>query len=235
MPMQNLLPNSIQHRLKADIKFCALILVLVAFSMMFSAPVHAQADRAHITVRVFDSSGAAVPRSKIILVNLDTAVQSETVTNDAGLYTIPNVPAGLYKALFSRNGFKTAELPGITVSVAQTVQLDVKLETGSIHETIVVTADSTLLKSGHALLATLIQSSDIRDLPLSFSDGRQIESFAYALTPAVEGDSWTSHIAGNPAFIKEVLIDGLSATSQIQGNVRDCSAHIPRCKDDGQS
>ena len=32
-----------------------------------------------------------------------------------------------------------------------------------------------------------------------------------------------SHIGGNPAFTKEVLIDGLSATSQIQGNVLESS------------
>jgi hypothetical protein len=221
--MQKLFLNPIRNRLQEEKNLCDLILVLVAFFMMISAPVHAQADRGHIAGRVFDSSGAAVPQSKITLVNLDTAVQSEAVTNEAGFYAIPNVPAGSYRALFSRNGFKTAERLSITVSVAQTVRVDVKLETGSVNETIVVTANSTLLQSGNALQANLLQSSVIRDLPLSFSDGRQIESFAYALTPAVEGDSWTSYIAGNPAFTKEVLIDGLSATSQIQGNVMESS------------
>jgi hypothetical protein len=183
----------------------------------------AQADRGNITGRVLDPSGAVVLGTRVVLADLNTGVQRETVTNDAGLYAIPCVPAGLYKAAFSKKGFKTAERQGITISVAQTIYLNVTLETGQIDETITVTADSTLLKLGNPLLATLIQGETIRDLPLSFSGGRQIESFAYALTPAVEGDSWMSHIGGNPAFTKEVLIDGLSATSQIQGNALESS------------
>jgi hypothetical protein len=68
-----------------------------------------------------------------------------------------------------------------------------------------------------------MQSEILTDLPLSFSGGRAIENFAYAVTPGVEGNNWTSHIAGGQAFSKEVLIDGISATSQIQGHVGESS------------
>jgi hypothetical protein len=63
----------------------------------------------------------------------------------------------------------------------------------------------------------------ITDLPLSFSGGRQVENFAFAVTPSVEGNSWTSYIGGGPAFSKEVLIDGVSATSQITGHIGESS------------
>jgi hypothetical protein len=183
----------------------------------------AQADRGSISGRVLDQSGAAVPGSRIQIIERTTGIRSETTTNSAGLYTVPNLPAGSYKASFSTKGFKTANRMEIIVSVGQAIRLDVALETGEITETITVTSASTSMKSGDPSLATVIGGGVVQDLPLSISGGRRIESFGYALAPAVEGDTWSSHIAGTPDFTKEVLIDGLSATSQIQGNVLESS------------
>jgi len=88
---------------------------------------------------------------------------------------------------------------------------------------VTVAADASLLKLETSQVSTTIQSNVLTDLPLSFAGGRAIENFAYALTPAVEGNNWTSYIAGAPAFSKEVLIDGVSATAQIQGHVGETS------------
>ncbi len=202
---------------------CAPVLYQFALLIAISLPIYAQTERGQINGIVLDSTGALLPNSRAALENLSTGVRIETSSNDSGAYSFPNIPAGTYKAVFSRDGFKTAVHTGIIVSVAHTLQLDVQLQPGPITETVTVTADATLLETGNGLLATRIWGESVRKLPLSFSGGRQIESFAYALTPAVEGDAWTAHIAGAPAFTKEVLIDGLPATSQIQGNVMESS------------
>jgi hypothetical protein len=207
---------------KASLFIAAFLLFLIALPLQ----VDAQTERGQITGIVFDPSGAVIPQSKVDLVNLETGVRSETMTNRAGIYIFPNVHPGIYRAVFSRSGFKTLERKGVAISVAQSVRLDITLEAGPITETIVVHATPNPLQSDNALLATLIQGEGIRDLPLSFSGGRQVESFAYALTPAVEGDPWTSHIAGTQSFSKEVLIDGLPATAQIQGNVMESGPSI---------
>ena len=190
---------------------------------MLSLPLMAQVDRGTITGQVMDASGAVVPGAEITATNLDTRVTSVTVTNDVGLYTLSNVPIGRYEIKFSLTGFKSLSRSGITVTVAQTVRLDVTLETGQITELVTVTADASLLKTDSPLVATTLPSKVVTDLPLSFAGGRAIENFAYAVTPGVEGNNWTSYIAGAPAFSKEVLIDGVSATAQIQGHVGESS------------
>jgi hypothetical protein len=137
-----------------------------------------QVDRGNITGRVNDATGSVIPGVKIAVTNLDTGVQSETVTNEVGLYIVPNLPVGRYRVSFSADGFKTLERSGITLTVAQAARLDVAMEIGEFSETVTVTAEAALLNPSNPMIGTTIQSDVITDLPLSFSGGRQVESFA---------------------------------------------------------
>ncbi len=199
-------------------------LTVAAFALVVcAAPLAAQFDRGTITGSVLDSSGAVIPNADVTASNLGTRVETRTVTNEVGLYTLANLPPGAYEVKIAAQGFKTYTRSAVTLAVAQTMRLDVTLETGTVQESVTVTADASLLKLDTAQVSTTIQSKIVTDLPLSFAGGRAIENFAYALTPAVEGNNWTSYIAGAPAFSKEVLIDGMSATAQIQGHVGESS------------
>ncbi|MDP2995883.1 MAG: TonB-dependent receptor [Bryobacterales bacterium] len=191
--------------------------------LLTAMPAAAQSDRGTISGAVLDSSGAAIPKAEIVLTNVDTGVVSRATGNDVGLYTLSNVPSGKYEIRITAAGFKAYHGTGMSVSVGQTLRLDVTLEPGQVQESITVKAEASLLKVDTAQISTTVQSQAIKDLPLSFGGGRAMENFAYALTPAVEGNNWTSYIAGGAAFSKEVLIDGISATSQIQGHVGETS------------
>ena len=197
---------------------------VVALALLLAAlPAVAQFDRGTITGVVMDSSGAVLPKADLTLTNADTGVVTRVQSNDVGLYTFPNVTIGRYEVKVGAPAFKSVNRSGITLNVAQTVRLDFTLEPGSVRDSITVTAEASLLKVDTSLVSTTVQSAAIKDLPLSFAGGRSMEAFAYALTPAVEGNNWTSYIAGGAAFSKEVLIDGISATSQEQGHVGETS------------
>lgn len=198
--------------------FAALVVLLVC-----AVPMAAQVDRGTITGIVTDQSGAVIPGAQITATNIDTGVTTDTVTTGTGGYTIANAPIGRYEIRISQAGFKTYRRSGLTLAVAQTLRLDVTLETGQVSESVTVTAETTLLKTETSQVSTTISSKLVTDLPLSFAGGRAIENFAYALTPAVEGNNWTSYIGGSAAFSKEVMIDGMSATAQIQGHVGESS------------
>ncbi|RPJ83538.1 MAG: carboxypeptidase regulatory-like domain-containing protein, partial [Acidobacteria bacterium] len=199
-----------------------LLLILFVVSLL-ALPVFGQVDRATVNGRVTDATGGVVPGVEVVATNQDTGVQTTTVTNDLGLYTLANLPIGSYSVKFSLTGFKTTDRTGIGLVIAQVARIDVVLETGEISETVTVSANADLINKDNALVSTVMQSETITDLPLSFAGGRSVENFAYAVTPAVEGDNWTSYIGGGPAFSKEVLIDGISATSQIQGHIGESS------------
>jgi hypothetical protein len=199
---------------------CAVLFLACAF---IAIPVFGQVDRGTINGTVTDESGGVLPGVNVTAQHLDTGVKTEAITNDLGAYTLPNLPIGRYRVSFGLSGFKTFERTEVTISVAQTLRIDARMQIGEISDTITIAANAELLNKDNNLIGTAIHTSIITDLPLSFSGGRSIENFAYALTPAVEGNNWTSYIAGGPAFSKEILIDGISGTSQIQGHIGESS------------
>lgn len=196
------------------------ILILL---IVMQGPLLGQADRATIGGTVADPTGAVLPGVDVVAVNVDTGVQTVGLTNEVGNYSLPNLPIGTYRLTFSLPGFKTYERTDFRVTTGQRARLDVVLDIGELTELVTISASSELLESDNPMVAQTMQSEVLTDLPLSFAGGRAIENFAYAVTPGVEGNNWTSHIAGGQSFSKEVLIDGISATSQIQGHVGESS------------
>ena len=90
---------------------------------LFAAPVFAQTF-GEITGHVSDLTGAAVPGAAVTLTNVGTNAARKTVTTDAGDYSLPSVPPGIYNLKIEHAGFKTANSNNVEVQVQQTVRLD---------------------------------------------------------------------------------------------------------------
>jgi hypothetical protein len=195
--------------------------LLVPF--LFVGLLWAQSDRGTITGTVTDETGAVVPGVEVTAMNVDTGVATSATTNSVGLYTILNLPIGSYSVTFTKAGFKAYQRDGITVAIAQVVEVNGAMQVGAVTESVTVTAEAGILETAQTEVRTTMKSSIVTDLPLSISGGRALEDFAYAIIPAVEGNNWTSHIGGSQAFTKEVLIDGTSAVAQIGGHIGESS------------
>lgn len=109
--------------------------------------------------------------------------------------------------------------------------MDVRLELGPTVESIEVQAPVPLLQTETPEAGSVLEQRRVIDLPLSFSGGRYPEDFAYRLTPGAEGNNWTSRINGGPAFSKEVLLDGASATISIGGHFGESSVSMEALED----
>ncbi len=198
-------------------------IILLLILALAAVPVWGQADRATISGTVTDPSGAVLPGVDVVATNVQTGVQTRAITNEVGNYSLLNIPIGTYQISIALPGFKTYERTDYKVTTGQKARLDVALQVGELTETITIAANSELIDTDSPLVSTTMQSEVITDLPLSFAGGRAVENFAYAVTPGAEGDNWTSFLVGGQAFSKEVLIDGISATAQIQGHIGESS------------
>jgi len=199
---------------------------LFSLLVLAGGPALAQQDRGTFTGIVTDPAGLAVPNVDITVENVQTGAIYKSRTNELGQYTIPNLPVGRYRLTFEAPGFRTTVRDGLSLSVAQVARVDVQLELGATTESVTVTAEVPLLQTESPDVGTTLDSRRVIDLPLSFSGGRYPEDFAYRLTPGVEGDNWTSRINGSPAFAKEVLLEGASATIYIQGHFGESSVSL---------
>ena len=160
--------------------------------------VFAQQDRGTFNGTVSDPSGAAIPGVMVTIVNIATNARYDSVTNDAGQYTVPNLPIGTYKLTYQRSGFKSYVRETTTLNVAQVVRVDVQMQVGAITESIEVRDDVPMLQSDSPEVGTVINSHNVNDLPLGFAGGRYAENFAYKLAPGVSGNNWESRINGTP-------------------------------------
>src|SRR5436305_1435390 len=66
----------------------------------------AQSDNGTINGTVADPSGAVIPKATVTVKNQATGAERSEVTNEAGLYSITNIPPGAYTVTVIASGFK---------------------------------------------------------------------------------------------------------------------------------
>ena len=181
----------------------------------------AQANRATITGTVTDSTGAVVVGVDVTATNTETNVTTKTVSNQDGIYVLPNLPPGRYSVEFKKEGFETEQRPAVTLLSTQVAKLDASLQVGSVTNSVTVTANAPVLEHERPSVGTNIQAGVANDLPLSiYAGGRFVEDFAVAITPGYSPISspYGAVVNGGQWFTKEYTIDGTSGTADIQGN-----------------
>ena len=100
------------------------------YLLLFSGTLWAQVTTGTISGTVEDSSGAAVPGTKVVILNEETGI-SRTVEADAtGRYSALSLSLGNYRVTASREGFQTEVRSGIVLTVGQEAVVDLSLSRG---------------------------------------------------------------------------------------------------------
>ncbi len=142
----------------------------ILFAAMTAASAVPQQDRGTFTGNL-NASGGALSGVRIEVADTATNSSYESVTNEAGRYSIPNLPIGTYKLTFQAPRFKTYVRESVTLSVAQVVRVDVEMELGAVTETIEVGAAAPLLQTEMPEVGSVLTGRRINDLPLGFQRG----------------------------------------------------------------
>lgn len=137
---------------------CVLALPLSSFG---------QAVNATLLGTVQDSTGAAVGNAKVTATNVATAAVFESVTNEAGNYTIPNLPPGTYSVAVVAQGFKKVTRASIDVLINTSTRVDFDLQPGSVSEEVTVTAAPPLLQTDRADISSKLEAHHLENLPLT--------------------------------------------------------------------
>jgi hypothetical protein len=199
--------------------------LLCGVAVVLMAPLsRAQVNRGSITGIVTDNSGAVVPGVNVVATNTATNVPTSTVSNQEGIYFVPNLPPGVYSVQFSRDGFEKLLRPAVTVNSTQEVRIDAALRVGTVSSTVTVSGGAPVLDMDTAEVGTNMKASVINDLPLSIYDGgRFLENFAVAITPGYSPISspYGAVVNGGQWFTKDYTIDGTSGTSSVRGDSMD--------------
>ncbi|WP_255550866.1 carboxypeptidase-like regulatory domain-containing protein [Granulicella sp. dw_53] len=147
----------------------------------FASQVQAQVDTGAIAGSVTDSSGAVVPGAEVVLLEEKTGVTIKAQSGENGSFNFSPVKLGTYTLTISRDGYKQSVRQHIEVTIQSHLEINPKLEIGTISDTVQVSADSGLLETRSSAIQQLVTERAINDLPLN---GRN-PSFLAQLSPGV--------------------------------------------------
>lgn len=190
-------------------------LVLIAIGAALACPfVLAQSGAGSIQGTVTDSTGAVMPNASIHVVNVATGVTTDTKSNGAGFYEVPQLFTGTYRVTVTVPGMK-AYATSIELLVAQNAVINPVLVPGEITQQITVNADLVQLTTpdSGALEATL-ENQRINQLP---SDGRNLTTLLAMTTPGMLNDGQT--LNGQSVNALEYVFNGTPSRSDLAGGL----------------
>jgi hypothetical protein len=171
---------------------------------------------------VTDSTGAAVPGVTVSVVNKNTGVAKELVTNQDGLYDTSSIVTGSYEITFSKAGFSKLVRSNITIDVGN-FTVNAQLSVGAVTEQVIVNTDVPLLQTENAEQSTTLEAATLQQLP---EVGQDWQNFTILL-PGSTGAPGASQGAANPQQVASIngnlpfstiLADGASVTLPSSAN-----------------
>ena len=178
----------------------------VCLAIVTAVPVRAQVITAEISGVVTDGSGAVLPGVTITARNLGTGFERVAVSDEKGRYSLLSLPTGPYKVTASLAGFNTATREGFTLSLNQTVVIDLQLAPASLNESVTVKGEAPLISTTNGVIGKTIGTDVIDSVP---SLGRNYQNLV-GLAPGVRSTETTNpRIGGNAYYANSWKVDGM--------------------------
>lgn len=154
--------------------------------IMLLAPmsIEAQTFRGTILGTVTDQEGAVVGGANITIKNIDTGLIRNSVSDESGNFSVPELQTGNYEILIEQQGFQSALVKGIIVEVASERRVDIILKLGSVEQAIIVEANIPLVDTTSNQLGQVFENKKVERLPIN---GRDFTKFL-VLIPGASGD-----------------------------------------------
>ena len=191
--------------------------------ILLSGAMFAQEITGSISGLVSDPSGAAVPNARVS-VSSPTLPRGIEVPSDAsGLFSVPQLPAGVYSVLARAPGFSTATKNDVPVALGRATRLDFRMEVGQVTESVVISADAVMVDTTSSASAVNVDRSFFDILPKgrSFYD---LAAIAPGARPETKGGG--VQVDGASGSENTFFIDGMEVTN-IQTGVLSDKNRIP--------
>jgi len=137
---------------------------IAVFALMLCAPARSQSTAGSIDGIVTDHSGAALPNATVTVTDESTGAVRVVVSNAVGVYTLPNLPPGNYRAAITANGFAAIHTE-LIVPINRAIRWDAVLKTGDVSTTIAVTDTAAHIETEAHQLDETIGAKEIENLP----------------------------------------------------------------------
>jgi hypothetical protein len=195
------------------------ILSLVLLLGGVYTPLRAQtATSATVLGRVTDKTGGVLAGARVSLHNLATNSNREQKTNAEGVYVYADIAPGTYILTVKKDGFQSATVQDLQLSVNKSYTVDVSLESGDAAIVMEVSTEAHAeLQTTDATVGDVIGGKEIVRLPTRTRDASELLTLQPGATPvAGAGDVFSTNggtVSGARADQNDVTLDGIDITN----------------------
>jgi len=175
--------------------------------MFILLPLNAQITTSGMKGRV-SSKGESLPGATIVIIHEPTGAQYGTVTNESGMYNLPNLnPGGPYTLTSSFIGYDDHVKKGLYLTLGQTLQFNIRLDEAStdLAEVQVVAVTTGVFDGNTTGSKTTVTSEQLNAMP---TISRGISDFARITPQAKINGSGGIEVAGQSSKYNSFTIDG---------------------------
>jgi hypothetical protein len=199
--------------------------VLIAAALLTATAASAQETRATLSGHVTDPSGAGLTDTPVRVVNTNTRTEFTARTNNDGLFTIPYLLPGTYDVTVERQGFKKLERNNVVLQVNDNLSLDLQLALGDVTQSVVVSAEVSLLQTTDPGLGQVVEEKQMAELPNPSGNSVEFQLLAPGMVNA------------GPIAIHEAAFNNQTSEIMANGNVQRSNEYaidgIPNMMADG--
>ncbi|HJR57937.1 MAG TPA: carboxypeptidase regulatory-like domain-containing protein [Vicinamibacterales bacterium] len=143
-------------------------LLLVGVLLLCTAgPALAQRSTASLRGTITDATQSILPGVTVTVTNVETGLVRTTVSNESGVYFVPELPVGRYTVAAELAGFKAASRTNVLLRVADEFAVDFLLQPGDVKEVVTVEASSTPVRLVGGDVSGVVTGEMVRELPLN--------------------------------------------------------------------
>lgn len=199
-----------------------IFLILFCASSLWS-----QTDAGAILGSIQDSDRAVITGATVSVQNEKTGQMRETVSNETGLYTIPNLSAANYTIKISAPGFASMQKSGIRLNVGQQIAVNFVMVPQIVRTEVVVEGgDVVAVDTASAKMGVNVSEREVANLPLN---GRQLSQL-YLLAPGANtggGGSYDNiRFSGRSNQQNAIRYDGVEGSSIVDASPGNLNGQI---------
>ena len=182
--------------------------------LSFLAAAPALADNVYGKIRgtVTDPTGAVIGGAKITATNTATGISTTVTSKGDGGYEFLDLAAPAnYTVKVEQPGFRAFEAQGISLSLDQVYELNVKLEVGTVTQEVTVQANPAQINTTNMQLGATLNAAQVTDLPLNGRNWVQLQQTLPGVVSSSDRFNTNYSTNGSRTQANNFLVNGVDA------------------------
>lgn len=198
--------------------------LVVCVSVLAICPVLYGQATGSFSGTVADKTGLSISGATVTATSQATGLAREGKTDEAGHYSIPLLPVGIYTVRVDSTGFQSSESRDLNLQVDQARELNFSLALASVSTTVTVAGEAVAVETSNPSLGQVITSQQVAQLPLNGRDFVQLATLTAGATAETNPNSFftaaaSSEVAARGSFSLSVGGSRPNSTDWLLDNV----------------